>query len=235
MTTTDEEQTSWETETGLVHDVDAWIRNSRFGQREEYAQKVAESGSEGGLMYLCDLEDESGQIIATQGWSVGTGWVPSDDSSEISHPKRNNVVGSCMYGQLQNRVVRELHVNMQGRGLPTQATSWDGLGFHWMQEEHATVGGETRTGLMPVLFLSEKKAGAPAPAATQAGVKPVVKAPAVGDALTTKLSKMAAVMDDVTAFQKAALTVEGVAANDALMSEILDDGPEGFYTKHHGG
>ena len=37
MTTTDEAQSSWELETGLAHDVDAWIANARFGLKEEYA------------------------------------------------------------------------------------------------------------------------------------------------------------------------------------------------------
>lgn len=228
-----EEQTSWETETGLIHDVDAYVTNPRFGVRDEYAQKVAETSRDEvtGLMLLFDLADENGEIVATQGWSVGSGWVPADDGSSISHPKRANVVGSSMYGQLQNRVVKELKVDMQGRGLPTEAKSWNNLGFHWMQEEHPTVGGDTRTGLMPTLFVGERKNGAPTPAPATAPAAAAVEAPT--DDLTKKLVKMAQLNDDPAAFQKAAIQVDGVVANDPLMSEVLDDGPEGFWSKHH--
>lgn len=236
MTTIEQEQPGWETETGLVNDVDAWIANAFFGKRDEYAQKVAETAGQDpsvGLMFLFDLIDESGEVIGSQGYSVGSGWVPSDDGSEISHPKRNNVVGSCRYGELQNRVVRELKVNMQARGTPLQARSWNGLGFHWLQEEKTTVGKELRQVLMPIQFLSVKGDGTPAPAPTAAPA--AVGAPVVADAITTKLAGLLKVYaDDVSGFQKAALQIPEVSANDQLMSEVLDDGPEGYFAKHKG-
>lgn len=236
MTSTEKEQTQWETETGLAHDVDAWIANAKFGVKDEYAQKVIETSGEGdavtGLMFLCDLVDEAGQVIASQGWSVGSGWIPTDDGASISHPKRNNVVGSSMYGQLQNRTVKELKVDMQSRGMPTEAKCWNGLGFHWMQEEHETVGGDRKPGLMPTLFLSERKEGAaPAPAAKEAAVATKV-AEAGESELVTKLAKMVTLFDSAADFQKAALQVPGVPADDTLMAEVLDEGPDGFWAKH---
>jgi len=243
MTSTEErnEQTDWETETGLAHDVDAWIANSKFGTRDEYARKVVETSGDQvtGLMFLCDLVDEAGEIMASQGWSVGSGWIPSEDGSEITHPKRNNVVGSSLYGQLQNRVVKELNVVMQGRGLPTQAKAWDGLGFHWMQEDHATVGGEIKPGLMPTLFLGEREEGtlaakksSPASKTTTSAAKKD-KGTDEESALVVKLTKMVALFDNATDFQKAALQVSGVAADDKLMSDVLDEGPEGFWESRH--
>ena len=235
MTTTDEAQSSWELETGLVHDIDAWIANARFGLKEEYASKVAETATkedEGtkGLMFMFDLTDEAGEIIGSQGYSVGSGWVESEDGAEMSHPKRNNVVMTCQYGKLQSRVVKDLHVNMQDRGIPTVAAVWDGLGFHWMQEEHDTVGGDTKTGLMPTLLLVEKDVKAVAKPAAKAAAK---KTTVINEAspLVGKLIPLAANLDQ-KAFVKAALQVDGITDDDALMAEVLDDGDGGFWATH---
>jgi len=227
MTTEAKDTSTWETETGLPNDIDAWITNPRFGQRDEYVQKVQAAGGVGEvIMLLIDLADANGEVVGTQGYSIGTGWIPSDDGMEISHPKRKNVVGSSMYGQLQNRVRKELGVKMEDRGLPTQAKSWDKLGFHWLLEEHPTVGGEAKQGLMPVEILGERKAGSTvaAPAAPAA-------IPGIAQELELKLKELAQ-SNDVKAFQVAALKYTEVVANDPLMASILDDGPTGFHATH---
>ncbi len=222
--TPDKDKSSWDTETGLPNDVDAWIANPKFGQKDEYAQVVQTSGGEGN-MFLVDLVDAEGEVIGTQGYSIGTGWIISDDGMEISHPKRVNVVGSSLYGQLQNRVRKELAVAMEERGLPTQAKSWDGLGFHWMLQEHAVVAGGTKPGLMPVEYLGEKKPGArpaAAAAAKVAGVEPK---------LELQLKELAQT-NDVKAFQKLALKIPEVVANDELMASVLEEGTAGFWATH---
>jgi len=229
---TTELDNSWETETGLVHDVDAWIKNPHFGEKEEYAAKLAETGAEGGKMFLVDLADENGEIIGNQGWSIGTGWIVSEDGKSISHPKRHNVVGSCRYGQLQNRVVGELAVDMKEltKKPPTDATAWDGMGFHWMQEEHETVGKDVKTSLMPTLYLGIKADGGgptPAPATTPA----VVPTDAPTSDAEAKLAQMAGLME-LKAFQAAALGMAEVTGNDALMAQVLDGGDTGFWTTH---
>lgn len=227
--TTEQEKSPWETETGLVNDIDAWIRNPKFGVKDEYLQAVAATGSEGGQMFLVDLEDENGEIVGSQGYSIGSGWVISEDGLSISHPKRKNVVGSSLYGQLQNKVVKELGVEMVPRGLPTEAKSWEGLGFHWIQQTHPTVGGPEATSLMPVEFLGEKKAGvAPAAAAAPAAT---VSAPAV-EGTTEKALAVLARSSDIKTFQEKALAMVSVAANDVLMASVLDEGPEGFWSTH---
>lgn len=229
-------QNPWETETGLVNDVDGWIVRARFGKLDEYMQKiaaVATADASTGLMFLFDLIDESGEVIGNGGYSVGSGWVAADDGSSISHPKRNNVVGSCRYGELQNRVVKEIKVDMMSRGSPVEAKSWEGLGFHWMQEQKPTVGQEERSVLMPVLALGERKDGSPAPAPAAAPVA-ADEAPAADDPTTKKLVALVKIYDNAADFQKAALQIPEVGANDALMSSVLDDGAEGFYVKNKG-
>ncbi len=225
-----EEQVSpWETESGLVNDVDAWIRNPTFGSKEEYTEAVIADGSAKPIMLLIDLADENGDIIGSQGYSIGSGWEVSEDGMSIAHPKRKNVVGSSIYGQLQNRVVKDLGVDMAARGLPTDAKSWDGLGFHWMQQEHDTVGGQVKTSVMPTEFLSAKEPGEKAPAsAAKAEVK---KAP-TGESTAEKALAIFARSLDVTAFQEKALTMASVASDDVLMAKVLDEGPEGFWAMH---
>ncbi len=227
MTTEKEQPSPWDTETGLANDVDGWIRNPKFGTKDEYAQAVAATGSEGGQMLLLDLVDENEEIVGSQGYSIGSGWIISDDGLSISHPKRKNVVGSSMYGLLQNRVVKELKVDMAARGLPTDAKSWDGLGFHWLQQPHATVGGGEATSLMPVEVLTEKEAGKPAATTTKAATT----APAV-EGTTEKALAVIARTNDQAAFQEKALAMSSVANNDALMASVLDEGPEGFWATH---
>lgn len=221
--TTEEKKSTWDTETGLPNDIDAWIRNSKFGTKDEYAQAVAATGAEGGQMLIFDLEDEGGEIVGSQGYSIGTGWIVSDDNMTIDHPKRKNVVGSSMYGQLQNRVVKELKVDMESRGLPTEAKSWDGLGFHWLMQPHMTVGGVEKPGLMPVEVLAEKKAGA-APAKAAAPTAAV-------SAIERTLGALARTLD-VKAFQEKALGLPSVAEDDVLMAKVLDEGADGFWSTH---
>lgn len=223
---TEEKKSAWETETGLPNDIDAWIANPKFGMKDEYAQAVAATGAEGGTMILFDLESAEGEVLGSQGYSIGTGWIVSDDGMTIEHPKRKNVVGSSMYGQLQNRVVKDLGVDMESRGLPTQAKSWDRLGFHWMLQPHTKVGGGEASSLMPVEFLGEKKA-APAPRRAPAA------APAPASDIERTLVALARILD-VRAFQERALGLPSVAANDELMASILDEGPEGFWATHRG-
>ena len=232
--TSEVQDTSWDTETGLINDVDGWIANPSFGKKEEYAQAVAATGAQDiGLMFMVDIIDAQGEVLGQQGWSVGSGWIPADDGSSISHPKRNNVVGGSRYGELQNRVVKELGVDMKARGKPTEAKSWLGLGFHWMQQEHTTVSGDTKTSLMPTELLPERAAGAPAAkAATPAAATSTPAAAAVDTTeVEAKLGKMAPVME-IKPFQSAALGMAEVVSNDALMATVLDESAEGFWATH---
>lgn len=245
---------AWDTESGLVDDIDAWMSNCRFGKKEEYAAKVAlsEGGSDesSGLMFLVDLIDETGEKVAEQGWSIGSGWTPADDGSEISHPKRNNVVKSTLYGQLQDKVRGDLGVDMEALGLPTVAASWNGLGFHWNQLSHATLDKNVqKSGLMPTAVLEMNMdlrngtAPAPAPAAKPvAGVRPAVKPPttakkgvSVAPALETRLNNLAKASPDADTFALAATKLPGASGNDDLMKELMDDSDAGYWAKHHGG
>lgn len=257
------EESAWELETGLIDNVDGYMSNCRFGQKDEYASAVAESmggESSGGNQFLTDLVDVDGNLLGTQGWSIGSSdWQVAEDGKSIAHPTWENVVKSCQYGKLQARVIKELEVPMNEYGSPIEAETWDGLGFHWMQEEHETLkarkdGTKVATGLMPTEFLGmlgeEENAEAestetpvekPKTDKAPVGKAPVTtkKAPAgakgsAEDALRKKLAMMAGSMDAVKDFQRAALKIAELADFGDLMNEVLDDGDEGFWAKNQG-
>jgi hypothetical protein len=233
-----QEQDAWALESGLPNDVDGWMKNNRFGTKEEYAQAVKltveeaeqQVGGVAGLMFITDLYNEDGEQIGSQGFSVGSGWIPSEDGKSMHHPTRKNVVDSSRYGQLQRRVIKELGVNMSQYGVPTQADSWDNLGFHWMLEEHVTIQGkEPKRGIMPTIFLGKKEIkGAPAAEAPKAGEQGTKL---TGD-VEAELKKLLEVSPNVSVFQKAALKIEAVTKNDDLMADILNDGPDGYYERN---
>lgn len=265
--------TAWQTETGLVDDIDGIIVNPRFGVKEEYAQQVSltSGGAETGLMFMVDLMDDNGEVIGNQGWSIGSGWEASEDGRYITHPKRQNVVNSSLYGQLQDKVTRGLQVPIGQYGLPTDAMAWNYLKFHWMQTAHKTVSGVEKTSLMPteffgkVEFEGEEEAAAaevPAPAPAPAPIttpapapRPVATAPrpaaapaqpAAASIRTRLAAKTKAAVNpnvekakellsqhnDAKSFAKAAVRIPEIANDDALVAEILEEGPTGFFAKN---
>lgn len=204
------EHLDWELETGLLDNIDAYIKNPRFGTKDEY---LADQ-----VLMIFDLESPEGELLGNQGYSVGSGWIVGENGLSMSHPTRHNVVNSCIYGQLQKQVVKVLGVNMAQYGKPTDATVWDGLGFHWDQLEHSTLTkGEVKTALMPTSFLGKREK-------TSTSAVPVTD-------IEKKLATMAGAMDLMT-FQTAALRIAEVAENDALMGDILDDTDSGFWKQH---
>jgi len=224
------DESAWDLESGLINDVDGYISNPRFGVKEEYAQAVvAQTGGSTALMFLIDIVDEDGELLGSQGYSVGSGWETDDDGSLIAHPTRKNVVESSMYGRFQKRVLKELGVPMADYGLPTEASTWEGLGFHWMQEEHKTVGpradGSTvATSLMPTEFLGKL---------SKKGAKKEVKKQTKKQAndIVEKLVTMAQSMDKKD-FQRAALNIPGVIDDPELMEQVIDGTDDGFWATH---
>lgn len=246
MVGTDED---WETITGLIDDVNAYMLNCRFGPplRDEYQAAIVGEGQQA-IHFLTDFVSDDGTPLGSQGYSVGGGWIVSDDGGEISHPARAKIVKSSVYGQLIDDVVLSLQVPMKQYGTPLVARSWEGLGFHWRQKVHKTVKeGETRTAPMPVEFLGridpsdlrkKAKGGQPVAARAAAAARPSPKAaPAAGKAgamtpaLESKLAALARNME-FSRFQDAALKIPEVAGSDDLLATVLDDSTDGFWSSH---
>lgn len=210
----------WDTITGLPNDFDGWIANPRFGFKEEY---TAVAGTES-PQFIIDLVNAEGEFLASQAYSCGGGWTAQDGGARISHPLRENIVSSAIYGQLLTKVIRDLAVDMSKYGESALiAKPWDGLGFHWMLEEHTTLKeGEMKQALMPTEFLGER--------AGKAAAAPKTKVEGDIEKSLTTLAKSL----DLSAFQKAALKVSGVTDSDELMASILDEGDSGYWATHKG-
>jgi hypothetical protein len=248
----EQERGPWDTESGLIDDVDGYISNPHFGIKEEYSQAVSLStaGEQKGNMFLFDVVDANGEVLGGQGYSVGTGWVVSEDGLSISHATRKNVVTNTMYGQLQNRVVKELGVDMASRGLPTEAIAWDKLGFHWMQQKHKTVSGEEKTGLMPTEYIgmfgeaAPAETPAPTPVPAPAPARPVAPArPAPARAAAPAAAKSAGIVaaeklvaetGTVKEFILKAVKDPSITGDEKLMSEVMDDSIKGFFKSRKG-
>ena len=215
---TDKVKDSWDLDTGLPDDFDFWITSSEFGYRNEYV-----SGEVALLIWEGESPDEDVDSII---WPCGSGWEVVEQGRKVQHPKRVRFVNTSIIGKLINRVVEELGVDMAARGVATEASVWNNLGFHMRREEleYGTgiledKGGKT-THLMPVAVLekpAEKKATAAVTVQDLTGKKLV--------ALAKKLGR--------EEFQRRAMDMEDVVASDDLMGQVLDDSDEGFWSKHH--
>jgi len=257
-------QEEWETISGLIDKQNGWMVGCRFGFKDEYAQAVAkalsvpgaQSSSSEGLMFLVDYADDEGIVVASQGYSVGGGWIVSEDGLSISHATRSNIIRTSIYGQLIDTVVKGLKVDMKKYGSALRADTWERLGFYVEQKEHKTVGGQIKTSPMPVKFLGEMpnelyakylKNLATAPSAIVgpgvAGARSAVGPGQIAAAKSSqasipadiemKLSALAKVLE-LKAFMDKALSLPGVAENDLVLSQVLDSTPQGFWAQHHG-
>ena len=216
--TTKNVPSTWETDAGLPDDFDFWITSSKFGYRNEYM-----SGEVALLIWEGESPDED---VASIIWPCGSGWEVVEQGKKVQHPKRVRFVATSIIGKLINRVVKELGVDMAARGVATEASVWNNLGFHMRREEleYGTgiledKGGKT-THLMPVAVLekpAEKKAIAAVTVQGLTGKKLV--------ALAKKL--------DREEFQRRAMDMEDVVASDDLIAQVLDDSDEGFWAKYH--
>ena len=226
----------WETIEGLDDDFDFYIEAPYFGFMKEYME-----GEQALLIWQGSSPDtDTSRVI----WPIGKGWEVVDSGARVTHEKREKFIKSSMYGKLINRVTSDLRVDMGKRGKPTDAEVWKGLGFHLNREEIKYEGlledrGGKTIHLMPTAFLGEK--GKPAVAVAKAKAAPSVSVgtPATAVAsvasvslLEKKLSVLAKA-NDLTTFQSKALDMPEVSANENLLAQVLNDGPDGYWAQHH--
>jgi hypothetical protein len=250
----------WETISGLIDKQDAYMVNCRFGFKDEYTKVIAQAvGGPGatpgkGAMFLTDWADTEGNVVASQGYSIGSGWIISDDGLSISHPTRGFMVKTSVYGQFIDTVVKGLKVDMKQYGSPLRADTWERLGFYVEQKDHKTLeAGKTKSAAMPTKFIgvmtdaiyatylkNKAESGAqaqmgsgPVGASTQpnaqASAKNVVTIPANIEAQLSAFAQL-----PQKAFLQKALTINDVATNDVLLSIVLDTGAQGYWQTHHG-
>lgn len=209
-------KSSWDTVEGLPDDFDFWITGAQFGFREEY---------QSGQTLLLIWEGESPDVETTSIiWPIGGDWEVLENGRRVKHPKRDAFVKSSMYGRLITRVVKELRVNMEARGLATDADVWKGLGFHVKRETIQygagileDKGGKTEH-LMPVSFLGDRSAKK---AETTAGRGVLERRLAI---LAGKLPKKE--------FMEKVIEIDEVSSDADLLELTLDESPKGFWATH---
>lgn len=226
---------SWETETGLLDDYVGTITRSWFATDARY-----QDGNVILLHWEIATTDPDHPEV-TEKFPVGSGWDSADGGATVAHEKgRQKFNVQSIYGKIVDRVTKadgvlhDVFPVMKQRGRPTQANIWEGLTFRFKREEF-NYGGEigTRSRVMPVAFQGEG-AQAPIPGATAAAAPAAAPAPAaaaveVDPVAEARLRAAAKEAGSHQAFLDAALEIDGVATNDALMASLVDDTSAGFY------
>lgn len=218
---------SWDLDSGLPDDFDFYITSATFGYRQEYM-----NGEVPLLIWEGESPDEDVESII---WPCGQGWEVIKGGAEVQHPKRNRFVKTSMMGKLISRVVNELGVDMRSRGPATRADVWKGLGFHMKREEIEygsgileDRGGKT-THLMPVAVLEKTRTkGKVADRETPSSERETKSEKSSSEITMKKLAALAAKLS-CEEWQKKALDMPDVVADDDLLGRVLDDSEEGLY------
>jgi hypothetical protein len=222
---------TWETETGLPDDFDFWITRSEFSYLPD--QYTDTQGRPLPLLIWYGESDEGFDGPVT--FSLGKGWEPSRDGRTVTNEKKKKFVDTSMIGRLINRAKELGAVDVLAeRGPVTDASVWEGLGFHMKREEFEYKGllqdkGGKTSRLMPTAFLGvrgEAKSANPAQPAAEAKAESAQK-----DELLVKRLKLMAQKFDRSEFQKKAMDMPEVLEDQDLFNSIIDDTNEGFWAK----
>lgn len=243
MTTTEEltVDEAWDTETGLLDDYVGTVKRSWFATDARYM--------DGNVILLhweiATTDPEHPEV--TEKFPVGSGWDSSDGGATVVHEKGKQKFNvQSIYGKIVKQVTADdgtLHAVLpflKKRGRPTQANVWEGLTFHFKAQDF-NYGGDigTKTRVMPQEFLGEgaqpeipgtNGTAAPGTHATPAAAPAAETATVDADpVVVARLRKAATEATDHQAFLDAAMEIDGVTTNDALMASLVDDSPSGFF------
>ena len=236
----DTHKDDWGTSAGLPEDLEGTIAEAWFGPQPEAEGEWADRRYL--FFHLINVEsDDLDDDEWTARFTIGNGWVEMDGGAKVvrDDDKKTKFNNNTDYGRFINRVLgqgkegKEFAEAFDGcfevlkeRGSQYEAGVWEGLRFRFKAEEYsATIGDEevTWTRLMPVEFLgaeggdSKPKSGGGKDSSNET---------------ESTLKELAKDADDHATFMAAALKVDGVKEDSALMSKVLDDGDGGFYATH---
>lgn len=238
----------WNTASGLPDDYDFDIYEAYFGFVDEYKDMA------GNLQPLLIWEgrDRQGLDREREVFSIGSGWTIIDNGRQVAAPdadtptRRKKFVASSIYGTLIDTMstmgLREI---MARRGSSRDARIWEGLSFH-MKRVEIKYGGrlENRVRPMPVSYNGEIQVAArqasPTAAPYQVPVSTTVdkpfgggvmaQPPAAEVSIVAELTEMARAMD-LGQFQVEAMRRPEVYTNDGLRMAVVDAGTNGFWAR----
>ena|ERR1700722_1495445 len=236
---------------GFLDDADVTVQAAVF----KY-----DAGYNDGKSLVCDFtfsNDATGEI-SNQHYSVGGDWISPDGGLTIQSPSGKRAPSRASnYGRFCQACIEvaDLFELISDRGPTTDGRIWDGLKLHLKAFEITTkFRGEERTftNILPTAFngvdgsvavpqnLAPATNGTvPAPVTMAQTPEQIVaaaraaQAPA-NDPLRSRLIQLAQASADHTAFLSTATTMPEVFADEALLAELMDTGPAGFYLQVKG-
>jgi hypothetical protein len=248
----------WGTEldesSGLIDDFDFTIGGAGFKYDQAYGDGTALFLSLTGRTNDPDQPETEVRLSTGSHWETKDGGksIVRDDGKE-QMPNKNSMLGKWMNRMINDFGLLEL---MESRGHPLSAAPWVGLKIH-VKREKAEYEGLDQKGPkpMPEKFLgvvdgttgavAAEAAGVAAPAAaaaptgeTAAEAMARLKAQAAGNGGGGSLKDQAIAIikeaPDFASAQEKVLGLDGIAADDALLSTLLDDGPGSLWAEVRG-
>lgn len=227
---------SYDTTSGLLDEFDGEVQRAWFATDARYNDGKS-------IMLHLEIKTTDPDVPeVTEKFPVGTGWDSTDGGATIVHEKgKTQFNSSSIYGKILDLVKKDggiLHdvlPVLKSRGPSTNAAIWVGLTFHFKKTEFnygAEIGAKSR--VIPVKFLGEgaqpslPTTAATAPAATEVAA-PAASAVEADPVVLAKLRSAAKDSPTHQAFLDAAIAVDGVLTNDALMAALVDETATGFY------
>ena len=225
------------TESGRVTDFEIAITDAYFATVPGYRD-----GTDWFLHWVGTTDIESQPIMDREGfhpsWRLGEGWESIDGGKTVQHPTKGHYNKQTPAGELIDAIA---DITSSDDGKPifspdplanasTATCDWY-VGSKWKMgavTHKFNIDGTERVveRSIPTEYLGmadAAKAPAAAPAAAESKAAPSNKV------LGTKLKALAKKSDDFTAFEEAALALDGVVEDDALLESVLDESATGFY------
>lgn len=212
-------ETSWQTGTGFLEEFTGDVTEAWFATDAQYRN------GEVVRLHLKVATPDSDEGFVEQRYGCGPGWASFDGGKTVKHESANAKFNkNTAYGKLINAVLELVGVEaMEGRGNATEAKSWVGLGFRFgpvtdsFKDKDGNV--QEYAVILPLEIAEEGGSGkaeaAPAAKASSNG--------AVPKALMAKVKSLAKKADTHEEFVDAALEVDGVADNDELLAQVVDE------------
>lgn len=229
------------TESGRLEDFEFTVTDAYFATVPGYMD-----GQQWFLHWVGTTDSEGQPIMDREGyhpsWRLGDGWESLDGGKTVQHPTKSHYHRQTPAGELIDAIA-DITSDEEGKPVfdpdpldgadPTTCDWYVGKKFQMKEiTRKYEIDGQQRKSVrtLPVEYLGEADgaAAAPAPAAesTDEGSAPATGA---SKATLTKLKVLAKKSADFEAFESAALELDGVVEDDALLESVVDSSASGFY------
>jgi len=229
---------AFKTDSGRINDYVITVTDAYFEVVPGYRD-----GTDWFLHWVGTTDSESQPIMDREGyhpsWKLGDGWTSVDGGKTVSHPTKENFHAQSAAGELIDTLIAITSEDGEAKFDPDPLAGDDvdpihagwyvGMKFMMGESEHTfNIDGSDQISVrpMPTEYLGmADPAESPAPAAAAPAASPN----GVSKATLAKLKALAKKSDDHETFEVGALDLDGVVEDEALLDQIVDAGPAGFY------